>query len=188
MKYCNPIDTVQHKLGGVGNSSVCCSDGVCQKTFDTYKTYQKELTIYQLGLPYIPKLLHADNETMTLYIERCGTPLGTLTNSGLFLGWRIVMTDVPELWQRRRHCSMIRSLAKRFHEDTGMHHNDIRFKNILVDDTGSLYLIDFEFAHRNFRDMNDDFILLDSVNPLVIVGVLLAVLAVIACTRKKTAA
>ena len=98
------------------------------------------------------------------------------------------MTDVPELWQRRRHCSMIRSLAKRFHEDTGMHHNDIRFKNILVDDTGSLYLIDFEFAHPNFRDMNDDFILLDSVNPLVIVGVLLAVLAVIACTRKKTAA
>ena len=179
---CKVIDTLKNKLVG-GDSSVCCSKDVCQKTFDRDETYQKERSIYQLGLPYIPTLLRADDETRTLYIEKRGSPLGTVQNSGLTFRWKIGKKDIPELWHRRRYCSRICSLATRFREDTGIHHNDISFKNILVDDTDALYLIDFEHAHHNYRDMNGDFIL--PYPPIFTVGVgVLVVLAIIMVTRK----
>lgn len=183
---CKVIDTVKNKPF-VGDSSVCCSKDVCQKTFDTDETYQKELSIYQLNLKYIPRLLDADDETRTLYIEKGGTPLGTLQNSGLirkdYHRISIGRKDVSELWRRRRYCHRICALAARFREDTGIHHNDILFRNVLVDDTDALYLIDFEHAHRNYRDMNGDFIL--PYPSFFTVGmVVLLVLAIIMVTRK----
>jgi hypothetical protein len=45
------------------------------------------------------------------------------------------------------HDAAIRALGRRFHADTGLHHNDLDYKNVLRDArTGALYLIDFEHA------------------------------------------
>ena len=39
-----------------------------------------------------------------------------------------------------------------------VHHNDIRYKNVCVQN-GKLYLIDFEYTGRDYKDKNQDKIL-----------------------------
>ena len=39
----------------------------------------------------------------------------------------------------------------------GYYHNDLRYKNIIIDpDTKKLYLIDFEFTDKEYKDLDDE--------------------------------
>ena len=82
-------------------------------------------------------------------MERKGPTLGTVRDSGLLL--RDTRHD-----ERRAHDPAIRRLADRFREDTGMHHNDVIYRNVVrSDEDGSLYLIDFEHAHTSRRALGN---------------------------------
>jgi len=42
-------------------------------------------------------------------------------------------------------------------KNLGYYHNDLRFKNIVINqDTKKLYLIDFEFSDREYKDKDDE--------------------------------
>ena len=39
----------------------------------------------------------------------------------------------------------------------GYYHNDLRYKNIIINpDTKNLYLIDFEFTDREYKDLDEE--------------------------------
>ena len=105
--------------------------------------FHSELSAYlranKKKLDYIPKLIDWDPEKLSITMER----IEAVRKS------------------RRGREPEIRELAKRFLSDTSLHHNDIRFKNVLVDKNNKLYLIDFELSSKNDTDKNDDKILVN---------------------------
>ena len=60
----------------------------------------------------------------------------------------------------------IRNLNSSFYNDTGLHHNDINYKNILRNDSGKLYLIDFEESSHYNTERNLDKILWTMITEL----------------------
>jgi thiamine kinase-like enzyme len=83
--------------------------------------------------------------TQSITVERAGRPMGN---------------QLDTILRRTTHRTRdIQELNGRFHEDTGMYHNDIGFRNVLQDQDNHLYLIDFEYAHPENRDVDSDGIL-----------------------------
>lgn len=135
------------------NSSVCCSATQCMKTFADVNIFMRELRIYKRNLPYVPRLISYDRTARTITVERVGTPLGTVWDSGVPFVGSILNTPSRSMFNAR-----IRKLSRRFQRDTGMYHNDICYKNVLRDGK-RLYLIDFERCGTAFTDANMDGIL-----------------------------
>lgn len=156
---CTPESTVPGFIKRIGDpratdSSVCCSDTECVKTFADRDVYARELAIYKKNLPYVPRLLSHDRRTRTIVTERVGTPLGTVWNSGVpFIG---PFLRSASQWKQNRS---IRRLHKKFKRDTGLYHNDIAYKNVLRDGQRRLYLIDFERSDGTLTDTDRDEIL-----------------------------
>tara|TARA_R110000824_G_scaffold109215_5_gene256716 strand:- start:8887 stop:9390 length:504 start_codon:yes stop_codon:yes gene_type:complete len=97
--------------------------------------YEREKCIYKRKLDYIPQMISFDNEKREIIIEIKGKSL----------------YDKYPLHHRRKFIPQIKELYKRFKDDTGLFHNDIRFQNIL-EENGKLYLIDFEYCGLYFTD------------------------------------
>ena len=150
---------------------MCPTDTTCTKTFTDADTYARERDVYTLGLDYVPRLVAHDDATRTLTVERVGTALASTRTSGLPF-WR----------HDRSRNSRIDALRRRFYVDTGLHHNDVQYKNVLYDaSTDRLYLIDFELASPTERDNNADRILCTAHNDvtslLVVVALVVALVA-----------
>lgn len=114
-------------------------------TDDTSK-FKNELFIYLLAkqkrIKYIPKLIDYDCNTLTLKTENVGISLQEYCEN-----------HVCDL---RSFIPKIRKIYKNL-EKMGYFHNDLRLKNIVIDvKTKQLYLIDFEFTDREYRDLDDE--------------------------------
>lgn len=151
------------------DSTVCCSDTQCIKTFANAQVYARELGIYRMNLSYVPHMISHDRKARTITVERVGTPLGTLWDSGIpFVGRAF---DTSSRWRLN---ARIRKLHRRFQRDTGLYHNDIIYKNVLRDGK-RLYLIDFERCESAHTDANLDAILSERHQHMVwLVAVLVA--------------
>ena len=114
------------------------------------KAFRNELRIYKLAkakrVNFIPKLLDYDEEKRTLVIANVGISLDKLAKQ------RKVQTKtfLPE----------IKKLYEQFRKVFGMHHNDLRYKNIVYNPKQKrFYLIDFEFTSDSFTNKNHQHIL-----------------------------
>ena len=107
-----------------------------KKVFKNQRKFITEYHIYAKKLPYIPKLIKVDIDEPFLLIEEQGKSLQDKYNSR----------------ERIKYYPKIKELSEQFYNDTGFYHNDLRWKNILENDDGKLFLIDFEFAHPLFTD------------------------------------
>lgn len=137
----------------VSESSVTCSENECRKTFSNEEAYTRELGVYQRNLDYVPTLLSYDPSTLSITTKRVGRSIGTIWTSVPVLGPVIGLT----IFYRLRH--RIKTLHRLFHYDTGLYHNDLAYKNVLMDEKDKLYLIDFEITEQINRDADIDGIL-----------------------------
>lgn len=156
------------------DSSVCCSDTQCTKTFANANVYARELSIYKKTLPYVPRLISHDRRTLTIVTERVGKPLGTVWDSGVpVIG---TLLNNSSRWRLNAH---IRKLHRRFQRDTGMYHNDLLYKNVLRDGR-RLYLVDFERCGAALTDADTDGIL---SHQCMIWKVVVSIVIVVAMTK-----
>ena len=112
---------------------------------DDFEMFKNELFFYLLGkqrrLNYIPKLVSYDCDKLIICTENVGTTLEEYCNS---------KEELDEFLPK------IRNIYNRFVK-LGYYHNDLRYKNIIIDpDTKRLYLIDFEFTSREYKDLDDE--------------------------------
>lgn len=136
-----------------GASHVCCDARRCVKTFARADAYERERDVYLRGLPYVPPLLAHDDATRTLHVARVGDALANKWTSGVPVVSRYLTAPT-------QHAGAARALFERFHTDTGLHHNDPAYKNIVrAPHTGALFLVDFEHAHPERHPRDHDGIL-----------------------------
>ena len=108
--------------------------------------FQKELFIYLLGqqkrISFIPKLLHYDCDKLILRTENVGISLQEYCDE-----YGCELDDfIPKIRK------MYNRLVK-----LGYYHNDLRLKNIIINpDTKQLFLIDFEFKDREYKDLDEE--------------------------------
>lgn len=170
----------------ISDSTVCCSDTSCTKTFSNSDIFERELSVYRLQLPYIPRLIAHDRKTLSITTERVGKPIGTVWDSGIPM-----LRTLPMFSKERRFDARIRKLHRKFRRDSGLYHNDICYKNVLVtgDETHQrLYLIDFERAAKQNKDPNMDGILNRSTRRhmrWLTVYAFIVVIAVVYITRSE---
>lgn len=112
---------------------------------DDLEMFKNELFFYLLGkqkrLNYIPKLISYDCDKLIICTENVGKTLEEYCNS---------KEELDEFFPK------IRNIYNRFVK-LGYYHNDLRYKNIIINpDTKRLYLIDFEFTSREYKDLDDD--------------------------------
>lgn len=117
---------------------VCCGEDFCKKQHSDRTAFQRELDVYARGLPYVPRLLSSDEASLTIVTHRSGRTLNPSDAS---------------------YNTRINELSERFTRDTGLHHNDIRYKNVVRTPDDSLLLIDFESASSVFKDEDHQCIL-----------------------------
>lgn len=100
------------------------------KTFRSDLTYQRELLIYKMELPYIAKMISNDDikKIIVLNKECC-----------------ITLNRLP-IKEREKYYKKAKDLFFRFKKDTGLYMYDYHPGNIILDtNNGKLKLIDFEF-------------------------------------------
>ena len=112
---------------------------------DDFEVFKNELFFYLLGqqrnISFIPKIVSYDCNKLTICTENVGTTLEEYCNSGEELN-----TFLPK----------IKKIYDRFIK-MGYYHNDLRYKNIIINpDTKRLYLIDFEFTDKKYKDLDDE--------------------------------
>ena len=112
---------------------------------DDFEAFKNELFFYLLGqqknISFIPKLIHYDCSKLIICTEYIGTTLEEYCNSEDKLN-----TFLPK----------IKKIYNKFVK-MGYYHNDLRLKNIIINpDTKRLYLIDFEFTDREYKDLDDE--------------------------------
>ena len=132
------------------NTHVCCSKNTCTKKFYSNAIYEKELSIYDKKLDYVPNMMSHNDKNMTITTERIDKSLGSFFDSGFIF---------HKNKNRHKYDERIKDLNSRFLKDTGLHHNDILYKNTLKSKDDKLYLIDFELADIKYRENNFDKIL-----------------------------
>lgn len=126
------------------NTDVLCSDCVCIKTFRERDAYERELSIYKMGLPYVPALIRFDDVDMTITCQKKGKSIGTCVQELRNYLPSVLNSVIPD--RRRSRKEDVKALFKRFTKDTGLYHNDAQYKNVLEDEQGNLFLIDFEYT------------------------------------------
>jgi tRNA A-37 threonylcarbamoyl transferase component Bud32 len=112
---------------------------------DDFDVFKNELFFYLLGqqkrLSFIPKLVSYDCSKLIICVENVGITLEEYCNSDEELN-----TFLPN----------IKKIYDKFVK-LGYYHNDLRYKNIIINpDTKNLYLIDFEFTDREYKDLDDE--------------------------------
>ena len=114
-----------------------------KKDIDSFKT---ELFIYLLGkqkrIDYIPKLIDYDCDKLIIKTENVGISLQEyLDEYGDDLNY--FLPKIKKIYN---------NLVK-----LGYYHNDLRLKNIIINpETKQLYLIDFEFTGKKYKDLDEE--------------------------------
>jgi thiamine kinase-like enzyme len=122
---------------------------VVKKVLKTWNKYKKERDFYLFTghlLDFVPKLFKFEDETKTIWTEYCGISLN--------------LKYPPK--ERYRFKPEIRKIAWQL-EALGLYHNDIRWKNIVESDSGSLFLIDFECVSEDNRERDPEYILRNKI-------------------------
>lgn len=112
---------------------------------DDLEIFKNELFFYLLGqqkkIGYIPKLVSYDCSKLTICVENVGITLEEHCNNKEELD-----SFLPK----------ISKIYNRFVK-LGYYHNDLRYKNIIINpETKQLYLIDFEFTDKKYKDLDDE--------------------------------
>ena len=94
----------------------------------------------------MPKLFKFDDESKTIWTEYCGISLN--------------LKYEPK--QRHRFKQQIRFLVSEL-QKIGLHHNDIRWKNVVESESGQLFLIDFECVSTDNKERDPEYILRDKL-------------------------
>ena len=114
-----------------------------KEDIDIFKT---ELFIYLLGkqkhINYIPKLIDYDCDKLIIKTENVGITLQEyLDETGDDFNYFI-----PNIRKIYNHFVKL-----------GYYHNDLRLKNIIINpETKELYLIDFEFTDKKYKDLDEE--------------------------------
>ena len=114
-----------------------------KEDIDFFKT---ELFIYLLGkqkhINYIPKLIDYDCAKLIIKTENVGISLQEyLDEYGDDLNYFL-----PKIKKIYNHFVKL-----------GYYHNDLRLKNIIINpETKQLYLIDFEFTDKKYKDLDEE--------------------------------
>ena len=108
--------------------------------------FKNELFFYLLAkqkkISFIPKIVDFDCDKLTIRTKRVGISLQEYC-------------DKYEC-EHNDYLSEIKKLYKNL-KKLGYYHNDLRFKNIVINpNTHKLYLIDFEFSDREYKDKDDE--------------------------------
>ena len=139
-KFKNGISTIGLHLDG----------NLVRKLFKTKNKYEKEKNFYlewQSKLYFIPKMEKFCDATKSIWTTYCGKSLN--------------LKYKPE--ERYKYKSQIRFLTFLLFEETGMYHNDIRWKNVVENDIGDLFLIDFEVISNENKERDPEWILRDKI-------------------------
>tara|TARA_Y100000389_G_scaffold127049_1_gene124407 strand:- start:31 stop:489 length:459 start_codon:yes stop_codon:yes gene_type:complete len=112
---------------------------------DDLEIFKNELFFYLLGqqkkIEYIPKLVSYDCSKLIICTENVGKTLEEYCNNE---------EELDDFLPK------IKKIYDRFIK-LGYYHNDLRYKNIIIDpDTKKLYLIDFEFTDKEYKDLDDE--------------------------------
>lgn len=118
-----------------------------RKQFQTKNKYEKERDFYigyGLFFDFVTDLIKFDDETKTIWTDYCGVSLN--------------LKYAPK--ERYIFKNKIRSMVEQL-ENYNLFHNDIRWKNIVENDEGQLFLIDFEVISHDNRERDPEYILRD---------------------------
>jgi tRNA A-37 threonylcarbamoyl transferase component Bud32 len=120
-----------------------------KKQFQTKNKYEREKDFYiayTLFFDFIPDLIKFDDASKTIWTEYCGISLN--------------IKYPPK--ERYIFKNKIRSLVEQL-ENYNLFHNDIRWKNVVENDDGRLFLIDFEVISNDNKERDPEYILRDRV-------------------------
>jgi thiamine kinase-like enzyme len=95
-------------------------------------------------LHYIPRLIQWNDSEKTIWTQYCGISLN--------------LKYLPK--ERYKFKSRIRSICEDL-KNRGLHHNDIRWKNIVENYDSRLFLIDFEVISSENKERDPEWILRD---------------------------
>jgi len=118
-----------------------------KKQFQTKNKYERERDFYiNFGniLSYIPRLVRWQDVEKTIWVEYCGISLN--------------LKYSPK--ERYKFKSRIRFICDDL-KLRNLYHNDIRWKNIVENDAGRLFLIDFEVISSENKERDPEWILRD---------------------------
>lgn len=109
--------------------------------------FKNELFIYLLGkqknISYIPKLIDYNCDKLYIKTENVGITLQDYCDN---YGCEFEDSFIPK----------IKIIYDKFIK-LGYFHNDLRLKNIVINpNSKKLYLIDFEFTDRKYKDLDDE--------------------------------
>ena len=112
---------------------------------DDLEIFKNELFFYLLGqqknISFIPKLVSYDCSKLIICVENVGKTLEEYCNSD---------EELEDFLPK------IKKIYDRFVK-LGYYHNDLRYKNIIINpETKQLYLIDFEFTDKEYKDLDDE--------------------------------
>lgn len=108
--------------------------------------FKNELFFYLLAkqkrIDFIPKIVDFDCDKLTIRTKTVGISLEEYCDK----------YDCDH----NNYLPKIKELYKNL-KKLGYYHNDLRFKNIVINpNTHKLYLIDFEFSDREYKDKDDE--------------------------------
>ena len=125
--------------------------------FNAKQRFLNELKFYEYysqSYHFVPNLLDYDHLKREIVLENVGQSLTTKhyrKNKNIYKNYT---TEIN---------LMVNTLKK-----NKIYHNDIRYKNVCINDNQELYLIDFEVWSHKYQDKNDDKILPDDYKIFVI--------------------
>jgi len=118
-----------------------------KKQFQTKNKYERERDFYinfNHVLSYIPRLVRWNDVEKTIWTEYCGISLN--------------LKYPPKERYKFKH--QIRFMVDEL-KSVGYYHNDIRWKNIVENENGRLFLIDFEVVSIDNKERDPEWILRD---------------------------
>lgn len=127
---------------GIATISVEKEGNYVKKVFQTWNKYKRERDFYLFTghlFDFIPKLHKFEDETKTIWTYYCGQSLN--------------LKYLPK--DRYKFKTEIRKMVN-FLADLNLHHNDIRWKNIVENEVGQLFLIDFEVVSSENKERDPE--------------------------------
>lgn len=127
---------------GIATISVEKEGNYVKKVFQTWNKYKRERDFYLFTghlFDFIPKLHKFEDETKTIWTYYCGQSLN--------------LKYLPK--DRYKFKTEIRKMVN-FLADLNLYHNDIRWKNIVENEVGQLFLIDFEVVSSENKERDPE--------------------------------
>jgi len=130
---------------GVATISVEKEGDFVKKVFKTWNKYKRERDFYLFTgslLDFVPKLYKFEDESKTIWTYYCGQSLNIKYS--------------PK--DRYKFKVKIKCLVATL-ESINLYHNDIRWKNVVENEDGRLFLIDFESISSDNKERDPENIL-----------------------------